>query len=287
MRILKIIGKCCFWIGMLALLLVPVFLIFQLSTAEMAEYKAAKPPVILDSAYGEIQPAYRGDVAEYTTVSGTYVCNQYAYMELTYKNPDQIRWEVSTGDLIHEGQAIGDYQGEPVISELTGVLTQIQSFGTEPYLQVRLLNPVELECKVPDAVLTVLERGGGNLTDQDGNSVAITYTAPMKNADGTTTVRLSLSQEDGICGQSVQGLTLYTGRVYSGVLLLDVDCIYQKDPGEGLPWYVRRVSPEGIFQEECEVQLGYTDGKVICVTGVNEGDCFDAGYKFILEGSQK
>ena len=74
MKTLKLLGKTLFWILILGILLCPVYLIFQLSEAEMAEYKTPPPPVILDSAYGEICQASRGDLEEFVTVSGSYVC---------------------------------------------------------------------------------------------------------------------------------------------------------------------------------------------------------------------
>lgn len=284
MKIVKTVGKCFFWLLMAALLMAPVALIFQLSEAEMAEYKPAPPPVILESAYGDTKVAYRGDIAEYTTVSGTYVCREYGYMELSYEDPGRIRWEVGTGDLIAEGQVLGSYQGEDVVSEISGRITQMQTYGEEPYIQVQLLSPVELECAVTDPVLRILERSSAVLTGEDGTAVTVTYKAPVKEPDGTTLVRLRLGDGPGVCGQAVENYPIYTGRVYTETLLLDVDCVYQKEPGDGNPWFARKVSADGIFIQELEVQVGYSDGNVVCVTGVEPGDYFDSGYKYVVGG---
>ena len=285
MKALKLLGKTVFWILILGILLCPVYLIFQLSGAEMAEYETPPPPVILDSAYGEVKPAYRGDLEEFVTVSGSYVCKEYAYMELNYRDPSMIRWEVSEGDVIFQDQVLGYYKGDPVISTVTGVISQIQAYGTEAHIQVKLLAPTVLECRVDDAVLRSLLRSEG-LRTEDGSVVVLTYASPIKNSDGTTTITLTTGTEDTY-GSSVQDLILYTGRVYTGVLMLDMDCVYQKEPGEGQPWYVRRVSADGIYQDEVEVELGYSSGDIVCVTGVNEGDWFDSGYKQVLAGDDK
>ena len=50
------------------------------------------------------------------------------------------------------------------------------------------------------------------------------------------------------------------------------------------PWVVRQVTAEGIFLTEREIQIGYSNGDYVCVTGVEEGECFDMGYKAIVGG---
>ena len=285
MKTLKLLGKTLFWILILGILLCPGYLIFQLSEAEMAEYKTPPPPVILDSAYGEICQASRGDLEEFVTVSGSYVCKEYAYMELDYRDPSMIRWEVSDGDVIFQDQVLGYYKGDPVISTVTGVIAQIQTYGTEAHIQVKLLAPTVLECKVNDAVLHALHRSEG-LRTQEGAVITLSYESPVKNSDGTTTITLT-TETPGIYGSSVDELVIYTGRVYTGVLMLDADCVYQKEQGEDNPWFVRQVSADGIYQKEVEVELGYMSGDWVCVTGVNEGDWFDSGYKQVLAGDDK
>ena len=44
------------------------------------------------------------------------------------------------------------------------------------------------------------------------------------------------------------------------------------------------VTADGIFLEEMEVQIGYTNGDVVCISGVEEGSWFDSGYQAIVGG---
>ena len=283
MKFLKFLGKTLLWLLILAILVCPIYLIFRLSAQELAQYETPPPPVILDSAYGDICPAYRGDLHEFVTLNGEFVCHDYAYMELDYKDPSLIRWEVSPGELITPEQVLGWYKDEPVISSVTGMISSMQTYGQDAYIQVRCIAPTVLECRVEDSVLRALRRGE-TLTTGDGMGVSLLYTAPMKNPDGSTTIRLSVEGEEGAYGQQMEELTVYTGRVYTGVLMVDSRCVYQRQHGEGEPWYVRQVSVDGIVLQEVEVQVGYNDGKYVCVTGVNEGEFFDAGYKSVLAG---
>jgi len=219
---------------------------------------------------------------EFVTVSGTYVCRDLTYMELDYKDCSLIRWEVDIGDTVLEGQCLGYYKTEPVVSTVTGRIRNIQAYGTDCYIQLQLFSPTVLECHVSEQVLSTLLRSTG-LTTQTGEQVEVLSCAPIPNPDGTTTIQLSVTGTEGSYG-TTQELQLYTGRSYTGVLLLDEDCVYRKSTEEDR-WYVRRVTQDGVFINEAEVRIGYSDGSKICVSGnIQEGDFFDSGYKYVLAG---
>lgn len=282
MKIFKNILKIFFWCMILVLLVLPVGLIFEISNREMQEYEPPKVPVLQETAYGSVSQAYRTDVYEYVTLSGTFTSNTYAYMELDYKEPSSIRWEVNVGDEIQEGQVLGTYQGQPVVSTLTGILTERNAYGTDAYLKVRLLAPLEMECRVTDRILNILKRDGVELKTKDEEVVTLIWSAFVKNADGTNSVKLSIDSEAYYYGQVVDELKLMTGSCYLKALVLDEDCVYQKTVGEDEPWYARKVTAEGKFIAEVEVSVGYQSDGLVCVSGISEGDYFDAGYKAIV-----
>lgn len=285
MKILKGILKTFFWLVILALLVAPVGLIYEISNREMAEYQPPSVPLLQETAYGSVAQAYREDIYEYITVSGTFVSNTYGYMELAQKNPGLIRWDVEVGNEVQEGQVLGTYKGEPVVSTLTGILVANNSYSSEnAYLKVRLLGPLELECRVPDRILSVIKREDTVLTTEDGTSVTLAYSALVKNPDGTTNVRLSVDSDSYFYGQTLQDLKLMTGRSYLKALVLDEDCVYQKTSGNDQPWYARQVTSDGRFLKEVQVNIGYQSDGLICVSGISEGDYFDTGYKSVVEG---
>lgn len=285
MKILKNILKCTFWLLILALLVSPLGLIFYISSQEMEAYQPPEAPLLQETAYGAVAQARRQDVEEYITVAGTFVSRACGYMELEQEFPSRIRWDVSVGDEVQEGQVLGTYQGTPVVSTLNGILVENNSYSAgDAYLKVQLLEPLELECRVTDRVLTSLKRYAEELTTEDGTAVTVTYTGIVKDANGTTLVRLAIDSEDHYYGEVLPELRLLTGRSYSQTLVLDASCLYQKEPGENNPWYARRVTAEGLFLGEVTVQVGYSNGDVVCVSGVNEGDYFDTGYQAIAQG---
>lgn len=283
MKIAKSILKGVFWILILALLLAPLGLIYKISQQEMEEYRTPEAPIFRETSYGAALMATRTDVREYVTVTGIMVSNTYRFVELEQEYPDRIRWMVSSYDEIQEGQLLGYYQGTEILSPLTGILTEIHAYGSEPYLKVRMLEPLELECRVPQRVLNILMEGD-ELTTEDGSAARVLYAAKLKNDDGTTTIRLSVDGLKQSYGETVSELKLFTGICYPQALVLPEICLYQKDPGEDSQWYVREVTADGYFLREIPVNRGFTSGDQVCVTGIQEGSYFDAGYKSVVGG---
>lgn len=283
MKILKSILTCIFWLLVIALMVAPLGLIYQISNDEMAQYTTPTAPVLRETAIGSIAKATRQDVAVYVTVSGSFTASEIVYQELDYKSPDKIRWLVSHGDEVQVGQVIGTYNGENVVSEHTGIIMEMNTYGTDAYLRIGLFEPVELSCQLDDRTLSILKRADSLLTD-NGETVTLLYASQQKNPDGTTNVRLTIDTDKYTYGEALSELRIMTGQVYQRTMVLPVDCVYQKTAGENEPWYVRQVTAEGIFLTEREIQIGYSNGDYVCVTGVEEGEHFDMGYKAIVGG---
>lgn len=284
MKVIKVIVKSVFFLVILALLLAPLYLIWRISRAEMRVYTAPETPVLRESAYGETVKSARQDVEIFVTVSGTGVSVSFADQELKLRHPEKIRWSVTAGEAVTEGQVLGILDGTEILAEQTGVLTQINAYSNEnAYLRYSLLEPVELECAVDSSTLWALENAVA-LSDGNGTALTLSYTSPVCNPDGSVTVRLAAEAGTYRFGEHVEKLRIYTGKRYPQTLVLDQHCLYQKLPGEGNPWYVRRVTEDGYFIEEIEVQVGYTTGALACVSGISEGDWFDAGVQFMQTG---
>lgn len=278
------LAKALFWVLILTLLVLPLGLIYQISTAEMAEYAAPDSPVIRQSSIGTPVQAARMDLDLYVTVSGSFTSTEVAFMELEYKKPYDIRWIVSYGDEIQVGQVLGYYYGKEVVSTVEGTISNISTSTTEAYLMVDRFSPLVLECSVDDAVLGSMKQFMDSLTLEDGTKVTVEYIAKAKNYDGTTTVRLSLDREGDSYGTAVEDMLVYLGTGYPQVLVLPVDCVYQKTAGEDEPWYVRQVTEDGFLISEKQVALSYSNSTMAVVSGIEEGQWFDSGYKVAVRG---
>lgn len=278
MRIWKRVFKLFFWLLIVALLVAPLGLIYGISNREMERYTTPDAPQFRETALGAPFQAQRMDVAEAVSVSGCFVSREFVDQELPYP-ASLIRWQVEAGQEVSAGQQLGSLRGEALPCQYDGVVEQINIYPeANAYLRIRLLEPIELECLVTDKVLRALQRAT-QLCTAEGEAVELAYASRVKTADGLTTVRLSIDSEDYSYGMELEELTLLTGHSYLQALVLSSKCVYQKTEGEEQPWYARRVSADGYFIEEVEVEVGYRDERLVCVSGVTEGDWFDTGYQ--------
>ena len=283
MKIGKNILTGVFWILILSLLVAPLAIIWQISQREMAEYATPDVPILRETAVGELVQARRQDVQEYVILSGNFTSMKTAYQELSSRQAGSIRWLVNIGDEVHQGQVLGTYKGQEILSEVTGILQEMDTYSTTPYLRFRLFSPVVLECDVQDKELSILSRET-ELSTEAGELVRLVYASRQKNPDGTTHIRLSIESDRFTYGQSLKELRIMTGMVYRKTLVLPADCVYQKTQGENEPWYVRQVTEEGIYICELPVRISYSNGELICISGVEEGAWFDTGYKAVAGG---
>ena len=285
MKLFRKLCKGLFWLLIIALLLAPLGLIYEISNREQAQYQVPDPPKFVESAYGTIIKAERRDVRETVTVSGSFVSESFAYQELSFEQPSYIRWDVSVGQEVQEGQVLGTYLGEEIVSQYTGIL-RVNNSGSRDnaYLKIELFSPVVLQCTVSQKVLNSLRRAK-ELTTEDGEKVTLVYASKAQNANGMLKVQLKIDSEFYSYGAAVQDLLLYTGYDYLQTLVLPEAALYQKIAGEKEPWYAYQVSESGALIREVEVTRGYSDGTYVCVTGVNAGDLFDTGYKAIKGGT--
>lgn len=281
MNIVKRIAKVFFWVLIIALLVSPLGILYEISQREMAEYQVNALPALAQTSIGRVLQVTRQDVQEYFTVSGVFQSSESAYQPLTMENPGLIRWEVSTGDEIQAGQIMGTYNGENVVAEFSGIIVKINT-GTDPYVKVKLLDQLVLEATVSKSTLAIIKRSM-NMTTEAGEPVQLTYTSNLKSSSGDQRIQLTIDSDAYSYGTSVN-LKIYTGLSYPQVLMIHQDCVYQRESGADNPWYVRTVTKNGEVIGEQQVEIAFTMGNMVCISGVAEGTYCDAGYKDIVGG---
>ncbi len=284
MKIFKQVCKVLFWILIAALLIAPLGLLYEISNQELEEYQRPTLPALKQMAMGRVVQVTRQDVKEYVTVFGKFTSDESVYQEITVKTPNAIRWDVAAGDEIQEGQVLGTYYGDPVTAQYTGIIQSINSYSSDnSYIKIRLLENLVLECDVQQETLSVLKRGR-NMMTEDGYPVELVYASNVCSSAGTYRVKLVVDADIYAYGQAAE-LIVFSGLQYPQVLVVDRDCVYQKEAGENSSWYVRTVTAAGEVLREVEVEIGFAIGNMICVTGVPEGTYCDAGYSAVAGGA--
>ena len=282
MNVVKRIAKVFFWVLIIALLVSPLGILYEISQREMAEYQVHALPALTQTSLGRVLQVTRQDVQEYFIVSGVFQSSESAYQPLTMENPGLIRWEVTSGDEIQAGQVMGTYNGENVVAEFSGIIEKINTGSADPYVKVKLLDKLVLEATVSKSTLAIIKRSM-NMTTEAGEPVRLTYTSNLKSANGDRRIQLTIDSEAYSYGTSVN-LKIYTGLSYPQVLVVHQDCVYQRNPGAENPWYVRTVTQNGDVIGEKQVEIAFTMGNLVCISGVAEGTYCDAGYKDIVGG---
>lgn len=282
MKIVRMIVSGIFWLGILALLVAPLCIIYRISQEELKQYVTPEAPEFIETSIGDPVQVTRQDVAESVKLSGSFVSDTYFFQELKYKKLSDARWLVSVGDEVKIGQVLGILADQEILAEADGILTEINIYSNNPYLRIQLLKPIELSCRVTEEILPVLRKTG--LKTKEGEAVEVTFISQQKNYDGTTDVRLRIDSDRFAYGQTVSELAILNGTVYRDTLVLPVDCVYQKNPGENEPWYIRLVKEDGSILGEKRVTVGYSDGEIVCVSDVAEGIYCDSGYKAMMGG---
>ena len=276
--------KSLVWILLLLCFFVtPLVLLWQLSQAEIAAYEPPVQMEVLVGAYGTAVHPVRNDVYEYVTVNAAVTSDSIAYQELTMEDPGKIRWIIKPGVAVSAGDVLGYCEGQPVKAEYTGVFQEYSLSYGDAYLRFDTFEKLILVCDVDALFLSYLEESADYLTTEAGNQVVLERVSPLPNADGTTTVYLSVVDSEYYCGQYVKNLNISTGRVYPNVLTLDSNCVYQK-PGEPETYYVREVTRQGVFVAEHKVTVNYKGSTFYSVVGVSEDKYYDNGYKSVIEG---
>jgi hypothetical protein len=224
-------------------------------------------------------------VADYLTVSGTWVSDEFVYQELDCDKPWIIRWSVESGAEIREGQILGTYMGKDVVAKHSGILLEINAASREnAYLRIRKLEADALECRLDRDALGKL-KNARQLRTEDGHTVSLAYASRLPDENGDYTVRLNVEEAAHLLGESEKNLILLSGQVYRDALVLDKRCVYQKQLGASEPWYARRVQADGTFLGEVEIKIGYQIGNLVCVSGVSEGEWFDSGYQTVVRSA--
>ena len=262
-KVLVVIGGML----LLAVLVAPLSLVLYMSETGMREEQLPPPPRLLEESYGNVRPVrvMLQNVQEAVLVSGVFVGCENAFQELEYKDPENIRWIVSAGQEIRAGQILGYYEGEMIIAQYDGILKAQNTRTSHAYLQYELFYPIELQSKIHWEDAQKLQNAGELYADENIGFVQLTYVSSVRNPDGTVDVRLALPDSEYTYGQQITNLPIYTGQELKYQMVLPVDCIYQKVEGEDQPWYVYQMTQQGEPIGEIEVELGYTNGQIVCI----------------------
>lgn len=274
-----------FLVGLLflGLLLAPLGCIYAVTNLEMEQYNQVYVPAVVQKSYGEPMPVTRMDMREFITLSGTFVSTERFFMEIPELDGEySARLLVGPGDYIEAQTLIGYTESgrKEIFSTASGIVREIH-LGQSSYILLENIDRLALRSFVNETDLKIFKRNTLELTDTNNTPVELIEIGKIANEDGNVHVLLNLPE--GIYGAKMKDVKLYTGKVYTQALVVPSDCLFHL-PEDKETWYVRTVDENRNAIGNQKVQVGFSDGKYTCVSGLAEGTLLDSGYARIQGG---
>ena len=276
----KIVMVC----GLVILLILPFAGLLILSNLEQIEYQPSTELEIQEIAYGQAYPVEKMDLRESITVDGKGISAKYIFQDLKqYADPYKIRFIIDAGDYVINGETIGYYNSQPVLSTVTGIVSFINT-GDDSYIRYKSTDEVELEITTDSQkAINILSQNNCSLTDEAGNVYTVIKEVKGKNQDSKTYLLQCNNASALEYDQEYEQLQLFTNQIYTQSLVVNQACVYSY-PEKQDEYYVRIVDENNVFVEEKMVEVGYKSGNYISITGVKEGTLCDSGYGNLING---
>lgn len=256
------IKKGTVFIVIVLLYICPIICIIFISQRERKQYQQNEV-ILTEKAYGEVYQVERSDIKDNIVVDA--IGNSYEVINII--KSEECSWNVYEGEEIFKNQVIGYENGKEIVSKYNGIIQNIQN----NYVSIIDLSHIKYEVEVLDTQVEYFKK---NLFDENNNKVKDVVIS-NQIIDGKIKVSFTIEKHRIAYGEKINALTLYTGKEYKNVLLLNKSCINVDKNGEN---YVRILDKEGNYQTEQMVNIGCEYGENVCVDGLEEGTYCDGGY---------
>ncbi len=278
MKIKKLSAKIGIGVFFAALIILPLIMMFNLSERETANYQVNSSYEFKEAAYGEPKRVTRQDLKLYYEFSGTVTSSTYEYIDLPESETADIITTVGIGDEVFKDDVVAYLGSKEITTSSNGIVEDVASFAGG-YIKLRTFDELKLTCM---ADISVINKVKDCLTLQleDGTAVSVDSVSNVLE-DNQGKIVFSVENSDYMYGQEVKDLKIYTGKVYTDVLTIDKDCVYQKE--ENGDYFVRVIDENGYVEGEKEVEIGAETEDAVCVQNIEEDTLCDSGYKELLK----
>ncbi len=260
------------------LMILPVIMMIRLSDQEMSKYEVDTTFEFKEASYGEPKMVSRADVKMYYTFSGTVTSDTYKYIRFAESDTSTVTAVVGIGDEIFKDKVVAYIGDKAVKSEYDGIVEDID-LTPGGSIKVRSFDNLKLTCYSDLSTINKI-RECKDLQLENGKEVKIEEISNLV-VDNKVKIVFSIEDMDYLYGQEINYLKIYTGKVYSDVLVIDKNCVYTKP--EDNKKYVRVLDDNFYFVREEEVEIGFETEELVCVLNIDEDTICDSGYKEFVE----
>lgn len=254
--------------------LIPVFTVVFVSNKEIDKFKVSNEYELREKAYGEIVSPTREEIKEYYNVDGEIISDSVRFMKIPICNYENIRWLVELEQEVSTGEKIGFCGDTNIYSSCDGIIKEIDTAREEPFIKAQTFDKLVFKAVMP---LEKADKMKDTMYDKKGNKFCLIKKSRQYTDEGITVLYKIDNASDYRYGQKMSEFKLYTGEVYSDVLVLPKSCVYK---GFDDKMYVRLCDNAGYYIREQEVNVGFEINNLISVTGIKESDYCDSGYSY-------
>lgn len=279
---MKYLNKILFLGLFFILQIVPVIALIYISKEERKQYEVSNDIVLEQLAYGHSEMVTRREIPEIVKLNGVVVSAKKEFVEIGNNSGNMdIRLLVAEGDYINKEQLIAYIGNKPIYSDKSGIICSV-NLAERAYLVINSTDSLLIEGKCTKSELNII-KSLEKLFDEAGNEYTLGEINEYLDEDNMFTY--FLYGDDLIMGEQYKNMCLYTGKVFSNVLVVDKNCVYSKDNSEKK--YIRVIDENNIFVEERSVSIGGIYDPYVVIDGAEEGTLCDSGYKKVVEKDLK
>lgn len=253
---------------------VPIGLVIYISDKEVKSYNEDIDFKFEKVAYGEPVKLEKKDVYEYYEVDMKVTCSNIH--ELTLSSEAEVSCEIGTE--IHKGDDIAVENGKSIKAEFNGIILDFE-YGNNNTVKYYDFSDLALEVYFDQDKYDILNNK--SFQNENGEKFKI-ITKSNIIEEGKFKLILTIPKGfEAVYGMNIEDYRLYTGVIYKNTLVARRDCVY----GNNGNYYISVVDENGLFIEEVEVALGFTDDIYVCVSSsqIDENTYCDSGYAIANE----
>ena len=213
-----------------------------------------------------------------TIHSGTVTSDTYKYIRFAENDNSTVTAVVGIGDEVFKDKVVAYIGDKAVKSEYNGIVEDVDPTPGGS-VKVRSFDNLKLTCYSDLSTINKI-RECKDLQLENGNKVKIEEISNLI-VDNKVKIVFYVEDMDYLYGQEINDLKIYTGKVYSDVLVIDKNCVYTKP--EDNKKYVRVLDDNFYFVREQEVEIGFETEELVCVLNIDEDTICDPGYKEFVE----
>lgn len=244
----------------------PIALIVYVSWKEAEQYNVEEYFTVQEKSFGDAREVLVGDIEETIQLKGSVTSLDYDFYYIYSQEADIY---VSEQQEVFSGTRLAIENGVVVQATANGIVESISE--TEYGYKIKVRSFKELLAKLELTGNTDIKTGK-KYVDTLGDTFTCVYKS--NQIQNGKAVYYFKPNKEYMYAQSVQ-IDLKTSKKETDILMVEKEAIFTDVNNQT---YIRLVDENDNVKGDKKVTVGISDGTMIAITGVKEGDLYDLEY---------